>query len=911
MRRSTPPVSVLPPTFEQHHDGFGVQCPRPRISWRFSCSDGEVRNWRQIAYDVEISRDDGQPGQVFSSHGPDSVLVPWPSPESLESRERRLVRVRCHGRYSLSDSDQHGEESVTEWSPSSLLEVALLKNTDWTARMITVSEPWPLNPDHSARPLRFHKNFGLPSDGNLIDRARLYITSHGVYTAQINGTRVGDHCLTPGFQSYHKRLHYQIYDVKDLLAAGSNRIEVEVAAGWFASAWTWARKRFIYGQHLGVLAQLEIWSADSTAPWVVSTDGSWGVSTSALVSSEIYDGEVYDQQLETTTSLTSFATQESRIPVSRLVSPDSPPVRVVDRIEPREIFKSRSGNAIIVDFGQNFAGRICVLKVQKPAGASVSFRHAEVIQDGEIVRRPLRTAKAMDTLICDGREIHNWHPNHTYHGFRFVEITGWSPDDQDCPLTKSSIVAEVLHTDMTRTGWFSCSNKDVNRLHDNSLWSMKSNFLSVPTECPSRDERMGWTGDINIFAPTANFLYDTGGILGNWLEDLYLDQMEESAYWRRGVVPVVIPNCLLRSDDDSHGWDPMPNAVWGDAAVMVPWELYLTSGDTGFLSRQYGSMLQYLGHGVPRGKDGLWDPEQWQFGDWLDPRAPINDSGRGTTDGTFVADCFLAESTRIVAEVAALLDQPSDSSRFRDMHEYLVQSWRDKYLSAAGLVVPDTATALSLALSFNLVPDSSQAASRLSRIVRLNDFCITTGFVGTAFLPRALTQTGAVDLAYAMLFQKRYPSYLYPVTMGATTTWERWDSMLPDGRVNPGSMTSFNHHALGSIAHWLHVDVGGLEAIEPGWKVFRVRPWPNKELTWAETIFESKYGRIELKWTLEGDCFRLTLRVPPNSTAVINMPGDGLEERRVGSGQYVLECRFEQTNWPPKAFLPPWGRAEF
>ncbi|KAF5013505.1 hypothetical protein FDECE_492 [Fusarium decemcellulare] len=910
------PVSVLPPTFEQHHDGFGVQCPRPRISWRFTVSDEGIRNWRQIAYDIEISTDNRESVQVFRVKGPDSVLVPWPSPETLGSRARRHVRVRSHGLHSRTDRPIE-VSADTGWSRPSLLEIALLDNSEWTGRMITTLDPWPLSSDGSARPLCFHKSFDLPLNPSAINKARLYITSHGVYSAQINGKKVGNHCLSPGFQSFHKRLHYQIYDAKNLLkTSGSNNIEVEVAAGWFASAWTWAKKRFIYGQKLGILAQLEVWSEDSTTPLVVSTDDSWKASTSALVSSEIYDGEIHDQRLNTNTRTDGsicFATQESPIPVSRLISPEAPPVRVVRMLEPRDIFKSRSGDAIIVDFGQNCAGRVCVRKINKPSGTSVTFRHAEVIQDGEIVVRPLRTAKATDVLICDGSDIIDWHPKHTYHGFRFVEITGWIPED----LGYSSIVAEVLHTDMQFTGVFRCSDGDLNRLHDNSEWGMKSNFLSVPTESPARDERLGWTGDLNLFMPTANFLFDTAGMLKNWLDDLYLDQMEESTYWRQGVVPLFAPNCLLRKDDDSHGWDPMPNGVWGDAAIMIPWELYRTSGDISFLSRQYDSMLQYMKHGVVRGEDGLWDPEQWQFGDWLDPRAPQNDSGRGTTDGTFVADCFLIESTRIVAEVAQLLDKPQDSSRFRDTHTHLLQSWQSKYLSATGFVVPDTATSLSLALSLDLIPDSAdgrlrkQAASRLSRIVRLNDFKITTGFVGTAFLPFALARTGYVDLAYAMVFQKQCPSFLYPVTMGATTVWERWDSMLPDGSVNPGSMTSFNHHALGSIAHWLHTDVAGIDVIEPGWKVFRVRPRPNKDLDRAGASFESKYGLVDVRWTLVAESFRLTVRVPPNSAAVITMPEERGEERRVGSGYYIFVCRFIQTDWPPKALLPPWGRAEF
>ncbi|KAL7936002.1 glycoside hydrolase family 78 protein [Trichoderma chlorosporum] len=931
MGNPIPLVSVLPPTFEQHHDGFGVQCERPRLSWRFSCSNEQIRNWRQTAYDIAISYDSTDPGQVFHVEGEDSVLVPWPDSEPLDSRACRFVRVRCYGKYSLSDEGdtQFDHESVTEWSPLSLLEIALLKERDWRGRMITVSEPWPLSSDNSARPLCFYKRFHLSLIDETINRSRLYATSHGVYSVRINGKKVGDHCLAPGFQSYHKRLHYQIYDTKDLLVMpGWNRIEIDVAAGWFASATSWARKRFIYGQKLGVLAQLEIWAAGSNSPTLVSTDLSWSVSKTSSVSSEILDGEIFDQSLSISSNPedAKFSVQESPIPVSRLLSPEAPPVRVVERLEPKDIFKSQSGTAVIVDFGQNIAGRICVRRVQKPAGSQITFRHAEVIQDGEIMRRPLRTAKARDIIICDDRELIDWQPQHTFHGFRYVEISGWSLEDQDCPLTKASIVAEVMHTDMLRTGWFSCSNEDVNRLHENSLWSIKSNFFSVPTECPSRDERFGWTGDLNIIAPTANFLYDTAGMLRSWLQDLYLDQMEETEYWRRGMVPLFIPNSLLRNGDEGHGWDPMPNGVWGDAAVMVPWGLYCMSGDIGFLSEQYDSMIQYLENGVTRGQDGLWDPEQWQFGDWLDPRAPQNDSGRGTTDGTFVADCFLVASTRIAAEVATILAKPTASSQFRDTALRLVHSWRNKYLTAAGFVVPDTATALSLALLFDLLPESegyrtkAQAATRLFRLVRLNDFKITTGFVGSAFLSRALTRSGGVNLAYAMLFQKKCPSYLYPITMGATTTWERWDSMLPDGTVNPGSMTSFNHHALGSIANWMHADIGGLEAIEPGWKAFRVKPRPNKELTWAETVFESRYGRIELRWTLKEEYFHMRLRVPPNSTAVVSLPSDGEacesggqegKEQRLGSGEYNLECRFVQTEWPPKALLPPWGRAEF
>ena len=713
-------VLPLAPTFEHHHDGFGVQYARPRVSWRFSCSSDKVYNWRQTAYDIEIASDRGaEPIQFSHVRGENNVLVSWPAPEALKSRERRFVRVRCYGVYQVSDGGgEHRlhetvHESLTKWSSWSLLEVPLLHPGDWTALMITVAEPWPLSTDQSARPIRFHKRFYLDVRSEAVCSARLYATSHGVYTATINGRSVSHECLNPGFQSYRKKLHYQTYDAKDVLVApGWNALEVEVAAGWFASATSWARKRFIYGETLGVMAQLEVWSTDLASPVVVATDQTWNATTTDVLSSEILDGEVVDYRLrsgitDSVNGPVSFPVRESPIPVSELVSPEAPPVRVVDRLEPRDMFKSGSGEATIVDFGQNVAGRIHVVRVRKRAGSRVTFRHAEVVQDGEMVFRPLRTAKATDILVCDGGDIVDWHPKYTYHGFRYVEITGWAPDDADgCPLTRASIVAEVMHSDMRRTGWFSCSDERVGRLHENSLWAIKGNFVSVPTECPSRDERFGWTGDANIIAPTANFLYDTAGMLRGWLRDLYSDQMDEGKYWRRGVVPMFVPNALLRNGDEDtgHAWDPMPNGVWGDAAVMIPWALFRMSGDVRFLSAQYDSMLQYLDNGVVRGHDGLWDPEMWQFGDWLDPRAPSNDSGRGTTDGTFVADCFLIASTRIVADVATLLEKPADSDRYRRTAETLARSWRHKYLSASGLVVPDTATALSLALWFGLVP---------------------------------------------------------------------------------------------------------------------------------------------------------------------------------------------------------------
>ena len=379
MTRSKPQISVLPPTFEHHHDGFGVQYSRPRISWRFSNPSGDIRNWTQSAYEVEIFSEDGKPSQIFVKESGNSVLEPWPSPQPLGSRARRLVRVRCHGRSSSTDGDEY---CATQWSPWSTLEISLLEKIEWTAQMITTSQNWPLSSDGSARPLCFSKTFSLPSNRGAVARARLYATSHGVYDANINGLKVGDHCLSPGFQSYHKRLHYQMFDVKDLLiASGSNKIEIEVAAGWFASSLTWFRRRFIYGDKLGVMAQLEVYFSDSSDAFTVSTDRSWNASTTAIITSDLYDGEVHDQRLNASKSLSGanlIATgQDSTNVICDLVSPEAAPVRVIERIHPKDIRRSASGKAIIVDFGQNLAGRVCVRRAKKPRGSFITFRHAE------------------------------------------------------------------------------------------------------------------------------------------------------------------------------------------------------------------------------------------------------------------------------------------------------------------------------------------------------------------------------------------------------------------------------------------------------------------------------------------------------------------------------------------------------
>ncbi|KAL4778777.1 bacterial alpha-L-rhamnosidase-domain-containing protein [Aspergillus varians] len=882
--------TLTPPSFEQHPTGFGVGSSAPRVSWRFTATESTAADWTQTAYEIEVARGDSTETETYRVESAESVLVPWPS-QPLKSRGTARVRVRSHG---------GPDNAPTEWSAWNTVEAALLSREDWSARAITSpvkQEEGPL------RPIRFRKTFTLPAAS--LQHARLYITSLGVFEAYINGVRVGDHYMSPGWTSYHHRLNYEIFDVASLLKDGEeNTIAVEVSEGWYATRLGFlGGRRFIFGDELALLAQLEIAPGQGEqSPLVIATDSTWETHPSAIIRSEIYDGELYDAREESGDWKTSSSeaaswesTREVELPKAQLIAPEAPPVRVIEVVKPIELITTPSGK-MIFDFGQNLVGRVRIPSIKKPAGHSIVLRHAEVLEDKELGTRPLRIAKAQDEIISAGDEIRDWAPSFTFHGFRYVQVDGWSPEDAENPLTLQSIAAEVMHTDVKRSGWFSCSHEMVNKLHENATWSMRGNFFSVPTDCPQRDERMGWTGDLQIFATSANFLYNTGGMLSDWLQDLSAEQLVHP----KAIPPLVVPNVIPESFAA-----PFPQAVWGDVTITLPWNLYQSYGDTEILRRQYHSMTGYLDRAVQRGPDQLWDDTLFQLGDWLDPTAPPDQPGNSRTDGTLVADAYLVHITSVLAQISSILGETANASRYESDARTLKSRFQAKYISPAGLLVGDTQTALSLAIVFDLHDDPAQAAAagdRLARLVRKSRFQVSTGFAGTPVITHALTKAGHNQLAYRMLQESKCPSWMYPITMGATTLWERWDSMLPDGTVNPGEMTSFNHYALGSIINWLHKTVAGVSPLEPGWGQILVQPLPGGTVTSAEAKYDTVYGRLESKWEVKnGDQFQLELVVPPNSTAKVLLPGGG-EEKIVGSGRYTFETTFDsKVGWPPKA----------
>jgi alpha-L-rhamnosidase len=834
-----------PVRFEHAASGFGIGTPTPRLSWRLPVAPPGF-----AATGCELELTNADTGSVTTRRvaSAEQVLVPWPF-APLASRARVAVRVRVAA-----------GDDVTPWSAPAPLETTLLGPADWTAGFISprtigrIGDPAPV--------LR-----GTVHLGGEIVRARLHVTALGLHVTSINGQRVGDEELAPGWTSYAHRLRFRTHDVTPLLRPGSNEIEILLGNGWYRGRLGWTGRRALYGDRLAALAQLEVTSGDGTVT-TFCTDAGWTARSSGVLADDLYDGQTTDLR---------GARDEPPDPVDvlamdlgKLVVPEGPPVRAVACVPAVAVTRSPSGR-LLVDFGENLVGRVRLRVRGGERGARVTVRHAEVLEHGELGVRPLRSARATDVYLLAGSEAEVCEPVLTFHGFRYAEIEGAGE------VQAADVEGVVLSSDLQHTGWFSCSEPDVETLHANVVRSMRGNFLDVPSDCPQRDERLGWTGDIQVFAPTASFLADSTGFLRSWLRDLAADQHTD------GSVPFVVPDVLGSAHPSA--------AAWGDAAAVVPWTLYERSGDAGVLAAQYDSMRAWVDRQAAlAGPDHIW-AGGFQFGDWLDPTAPPDDPAAAQTDADIVATAHLARSAGIVACAAEVLGRDADARQYRELATAARAAFAREYVTPSGRIVSDAPTAYAMALVWDLLPDVGQrqrAGRRLADLVRANGFRTATGFVGTPLVTDALTLAGEHELAYRLLLERGCPSWLYPVTMGATTIWERWDSMLPDGSINPGEMTSFNHYALGAVADWLHRVVVGLAPAAPGYREILVRPVPGGGLTHASARHETPYGPASVAWRRAAGRFVLHVAVPVGAHATVHLPGGGAPER-VGHGQHHWE----------------------
>jgi alpha-L-rhamnosidase len=715
-----------------------------------------------------------------------------------------------------------------------------------------------------------------------------HATARGVFTASVNGTPVSDEVLSPGWSSYEWRLRYRSYDVADLLrkAAGSAVVlGLELGNGWFRGRLGWRGSRALYGPELGALAQLEIEYADGHRQTIV-TGGAWRAGPSPVLANDLYDGETIDaRRADHAWQRPGFAgdgwggVHVQEFDTATLTPYLSPIVRRQQELKPVQVWTSPSG-ARLVDFGQNLVGwvRVCV---RGDAGTTVTLRHAEVLENGEIGIRPLRTAQAVDRFVLSGG-ADVFEPTLTFHGFRYVEVDGW-PGELTLESAEVALTAVVVHSDLSRIGRFACSDELLNQLHRNVVWSTRGNFLDVPTDCPQRDERLGWTGDIAVFAPTAAFLFDVSGFLRDWLVDVDAEQRAAD-----GLVPFVVPDALKYTPARDFPTQES-TALWSDAAVWVPWALWQAYGDPQVLADSYDAMTAHV-HRVETllSDTGLWDTG-FQFGDWLDPTAPPAEPWRAKADNGVVATACLYRSARTVAEAAGLLGRADDAEYFGALAERTRATFNKHYVSDDGRIESDAITVYALAIVFDLLDESTRqlAGDRLATLVVDNRHHIATGFAGTPYVCDALATTGHLDDAYRLLLQQECPSWLYPVTMGATTIWERWDAMLPDATINPGQMTSFNHYALGAVADWMHRIIGGLTPTEPGYRAVRIAPRPGGGLTWAETSLDTPHGHLAVSWRVTPDGqLHVDATVPEGVTAEIDLPA--APASHIGAGRHHL-----------------------
>ncbi|WP_051393392.1 alpha-L-rhamnosidase [Glycomyces arizonensis] len=698
------------------------------------------------------------------------------------------------------------------------------------------------------------------------ERATLHVTALGVVEPHLNGARVGDEVLAPGWTSYHHRLPVSVHDVTEQILTGANAVGAVVGEGWAVGEVGYSRQREYWADRPALFLRLSLEYPDRTE--VIGTGTDFTCATGAVLAHSLFHGETHDARREPGGwDLPGFddgswtAAEPVDWDLDTLFVRTAEPIRRTAELAPAAITTSPSGRTI-VDFGQNLSGRVR-LRVDGSPGETVTVRHAEILTGGELDTRSLRSVAATDRYRMRGDGPEEWEPRFTVHGFRYAEIEG--------PFETATAVA--VHSDMPRTGWFEASNELLNRLHANTVWSMRGNFVGLPTDCPQRDERLGWTGDINAFGPTAVFLYDTRGVLGSWLADVAAEQREQ------GFVPKFVPYL------ESY---PSPStALWSDVVVSLPWAMYREYGDSAILRDAYPSMTAFIRDTAETlNADGLRD-SGFQYGDWLDPDAPGDDPAGGKADRYLVANAYLARTAREAAQIAAILGEQADADEFGALADRVRTAFRRAYLTEDGALSEESAAAYALALSFGLFePDERQrAGERLASLVADAGYTISTGFAGTPWVLPALSDTGQLEAAYRLLLQTECPSFLYPIAQGATTIWERWDAIRPDGTMHPAAMTSFNHYALGAAVDWLHRTVGGLSPIEPGYRRMRIAPKPGGDLTSADLRLCTVHGDVRVSWRLDGGQVSIEATVPEGTEAVVELPLNGGTEE-VAAGRH-------------------------
>ncbi len=856
----------------------------PQFGWIL---ESDKRNVRQGAYQLEIGANQSfndllyDSGFVQSEESAHVFLEGFP----LESARKYFVRVKVQS--------QAGE--MSEWSKPAVFVSALLSNTEWRVSFISAETKEDAG---SSKGTYVRKEFTVKDN---VKEAYAFTTALGLYQFYLNGKKVGTDEMSPGWTSYKKRLLYQTYEVTKLLKAGENAMGASLGAGWYKGVMGFTGDRNHYGGQTAFLGQIHIRYEDGTCE-IIGSDETWKGADGPILFSEIYDGEIYDARLEqagwNTPGFHEVAWRAVGIVDYKKEILAAQPGTTVKEIEPvaaKRIFVTPKGDTVI-DFGQNMTGWIH-FKVKGQAGDKAVLHCFEVLDSvGNVYLDNLRGAKETLDFTCKGGE-EEYHPSFTFQGFQFAKIIAWPGEPKP-----ENFTAYAVHSDMEPTGTFHCSNKDINQLQHNILWGLKGNFLDIPTDCPQRNERLGWTGDAQIFCRTASYLMNTYTFFSKWLKDVAADQTPA------GGVPHIVPDILSGKTGKDRLTDQGTHsaAAWADVAVINPWTLYLTFGDKKIIKDQYKSMKAWIDFMQSHSADGIWN-YKLQFGDWVALDAEEG-SYFGATPNDLTCTAYYAYSTGLFARMAKYIGNIKDYETYQVLYEQIKAGFRKHFFDEKGNMTANTQTAHVIALYFNLVPEEyrKKTVEALVKLIEKENGHLVTGFVGTPYICHALSQNGHIHEAYDLLLKDDFPSWLYQVKKGATTVWEHWDGLKPDGTMWSPDMNSFNHYAYGAIGEWLYRVVAGFEIDEekPGYKHSIIHPHFGGGLSYVKAGYQSVFGNLSVYWQSNGPDTVLNVTVPHNTTASIILDGakdmkqaDGLEFEKTmdgmkasaGSGSYRIE----------------------
>ncbi len=851
---------------EYRTNPLGIGERVPRLSWAL---ESDERDQVQSAYRVVVagSEEDLEAeenllwdsGRVESDH---SVGIEYEG-EGLRSGSRCVWKVRVWD----------GSGNPSPYGEPALFETGLLERSEWEGAWISLGE----GPDEGLDPPTGDEydelGNGLAPSPYLrkvfelqgaVRRARLYVSARGVYEMYVNGVRVGEDVLAPGWTDYLKRIQYQTYDITGLLTEGQNVLGAILGDGWYAGFVGFDPKRrgAHYGARPQVVAQVNVEYVDGTQE-TIATDGSWRCSTGPILYSDLLVGESYDARKEMRAwAEPGFDDSEwygvgvEDLGDALLVAQPDEGVRVTEEVEAKAITEPEGG-VYVFDLGQNMVGWVR-LKVSGEPGTKVTIRHAEALNpDGTIYTTNLRFARATDHYVLGGGGEEVYEPRFTFHGFRYVEVTGYPGEP---PL--DAITGLVVHSATPPSGSFECSSAMVNRLQSNIVWGQRGNFLSIPTDCPQRDERLGWTGDAQVFVRTAAFNMDVAAFFAKWMVDMEDAQSPDGAF--SDVAPLLRDLTLM---DLGRG-----AAAWGDAGVIVPWTIYRSYSDTRIVERHYDAMTRWMKYLREANPDLLRTNKMGNnYGDWLSPKGDH-------TPKDLLATAYWAYDARLMAEMAEAIGRPEDAQGYEELFEAIKGAFNEAYVTPDGRIKGDTQTCYVLALYMDLLPEElrTAAAEHLVSAIEREDWHLSTGFVGVGYLCPVLSETGHTDVAYRLLGNESYPSWGYTIRNGATTIWERWDAWTEDRGFQSPNMNSFNHYSLGSVGEWLYRYVAGID-LDPktaGYGRIVIHPHPGGGLTHARGEYDSVRGKIVSSWSIEGEQFNLGVTVPPNTTATVHLPVD-------------------------------------